>query len=435
MTTMKRNILVVSLYISGALFCSAGSWDLDSCINYAVNHNISVKNRNIEKMSAEVDVTSAKNKFLPEVSANASQSFNFGRGLTAENVYANRNTSNFQWGASISLPLFQGLSTVRQVNYAKANLRAVIEQYEAAKDDISLNVISAYLQVLYCDEIHQVAVNQVTLSRNELERRNELLAAGKIPEVDMLETKSQLAQDELSETVAQNDYMLALVDLAQLLELDDIDGFSIAPLCDTEQPILSAETVYRNAMTSNHSILAARHRITAAERNVELAKSGYIPRLSLNAGLGSSYYKVNGFDNQSFSDQMNNNFNTYIGFSLNIPIFDAFSTRNSVKKAKIAQLSAQLQYDSDENSLYKAIQQAYYQAVGAKKKLEASLEAEHSAEQTFESMREKYNLGRATPTEYDQAKTKYLKATSERVQAKYESILRNRILHFYNSSR
>lgn len=427
-----KTIFLVAM-ASCTMMTHAESWDLDSCINYAIRHNITIKSRNADCISAELDVTEAKNRFLPELSANASQSFNFGRGLTSENIYANRNTSNFQWGAQLSLPLFQGLSAIRQTKYAKANLQAVIQEYEAAKDNVTLNVISAYLQALYCKEIHLVAINQVELSQNELERRNHLLEAGKIPEIDMLEAKSQLAQDELAKTTAQNDYMLALLDLSQLLELENIDGFNIAPLQENDNPILSAEEVYRNAIIGNHSILASRNRINAAERNVELAKSGYIPRLSLNAGLGSSYYKVNGFDNQSFADQMNNNFNTYVGFTLNIPIFDAFSTRNSIKKAQVQHLSAQLQYDSDENSLYKAIQQAYYQAVGAKKKLQASIDAEYSAQQTFEAMKEKYNLGRATPTEYDQAKTKYLKATSERVQAKYESILRNRILQFYNS--
>ncbi len=428
---MKRKIFLTGL-MAVALSGYADSWDLDSCINYAIEHNIMIKSRNADKLSAEIDVNSAKNKFLPELSANASQAFNFGRGLTSQNTYADRNTSNFQWGASLSLPLFQGLSTVRELSYAKANLRTVIEQYEAAKDDVTLNVISAYLQVLYCDEIHKVALNQVELSKDELTRRNELLNAGKIPEMDVLEAKSQLAQDELSETVAQNDYQLALVDLAQLLQLDNIEGFSISPLANGSDRILSAEEVYRNAMINNHTILASRNRITTAERNVDLAKTGYIPRLSLNAGLGSSYYKINGIENQSFSDQMDNNFNTYIGFTLNIPIFDAFSTRNSIKKAKVQQLSAQLQYESDENELFKAIQQAYYQAIGAKKKLKSSEEAESSAKLTFESMSEKYNLGRATSTEYEQAKTKYLKATSERVQAKYESVLRTRILEFYN---
>lgn len=425
------------LYISAILMLNmiavyAQSWDLDSCINYAIEHNITVKNRNLDKISAELDITEAKNKFLPNLSANASQMFNFGRGLTSANTYANRNTSNFQWGASLSLPLFQGMSAVRQFKYAKANFHAVVEEYEAAKDDVTLNVISAYLQVLYNRELLEVAKKQVDLSKYELTRRKALFEAGKIPEVDVMEAQSQLAQDELSQVSAENDCQLSMIDLAQLLELDDINEFDISPLKDDSNVLLSAEEVFGNAMNNNHTMLASKYRIKAAERNISLAKSGYIPRLSFNAGVGSSYYNVSGIVNDMFSTQMNNNLNTYIGFSLSIPIFDAFSTRNSVRKAKIQHLTAQLQYESNENTLYKAIQQAYYQALGAKKKFEASIVAENSASATFDAMSEKYNLGRATPTEYEQAKTKYMKATSERVQAKYESVLRNRILDFYN---
>lgn len=429
-----KQYLILPVAVLCFISAKAQCWNLDSCINYAVEHNLTVKGRNADVISAEYDVTEAKNKFLPQLSANASQSFNFGRGLTSENIYANRNTSNFQWNANLSLPLFQGLSATRQLSYAKANLKSVIEELEAAKDDIVLNVITAYLQALYCREIRNVATIQVQLSQTELRRREELLTAGKIPEVDLLEAKSLLAQDELSYTNADNDYRLALIDLALMLQLTDIESFDIADLEreELEFDLLSPEEVYRNALVSNHAVLAARHKVTAAERSIGLAQTGYIPKLSLSAGVGSSYYNVNGINNDPFSDQMSNNFSTYIGFSLSIPIFDAFSTRNSVRKAKVQRVNAQIQYNTEENQLYKSIQQAYYQAYGAHKKLSASIVAEESALLTFEAMKEKYNLGRANSTEYEQAKTNYLKSVSERVQAKYESILRRRILEFYN---
>ncbi len=428
---MKINIVSFAFLIAPSMMCAV-TWDLDSCINYAIEHNITVKSRYAEKLSAEIDVTSAKNRFLPEASANASQSFNFGRGLTSENTYANRNTSNFQWGASLSVPLFQGLSATRQLSYANANLRTYIEQYEAAKDDVTVNVITAYLQVLYCKEIEQVATNQVEISTQELNRRNALLDAGKIAEVEVLEAKSQLAQDELSLTNAINDYTLAIVDLTQLLELNDATDFNIMPLEEENGKLLSAEEVFRNAMVNNHSILASRSQVNASEKNIKLAQSGYIPRLSFNAGIGSSYYNISGYANEPFSDQMKHNFNTYVGFTLSIPLFDAFSTRNSISKAKIQRLTAQLQYDNEENALYKVIKQAHVQAVGAEKKLSSSTLAEDAARKTFEAISEKYLLGRATSTEYEQAKLKYLSASSERVQAKYETILRKKILEFYN---
>lgn len=429
---MKTPIAIIAALVAGASVASADTWTIDSCISYAVSHNLTVKSRQLEARSGELDVTAAKDRFLPQLGASASQSFSYGRGLTSENTYTNRNTSNFNWGVSLSLPLFDGLANVRQLKYAKANLRVMVEELESAKDDITLNVISAYLQVLYAGEMCNVAAEQLRLSEVEQTRREQLLEAGKIPELDLVEARSQVAQDRYSLASAENDRQLALVDLAQLLELPGIDGFDVAPIDENSLGICSADDVYRQALNNNHSILAGRRRIEAADRNISLAKSSYLPSLSFNAGIGSSYYTVGGFDNESFNQQMRHNFNKSLGFSLSIPIFDAFSSRNSVRRAKIQKISAELQYEDAERSLYKSIQQAYYQATGADEKRKAAEVSESATRRAFEAMQEKYDFGRANATEFEQARSAYIKAKSQAVQAKYESILRRRILAFYN---
>lgn len=433
---MKAKPLYISAIIALSAIIptetSAQIWSLDSCINYAISHNINVRTRALDRMSAELDVTEAKDRFLPELNAGVSQSFNFGRGLTSENTYANRNTSQFGWNVGVSVPLFQGLSAVRRLNYSRANLLAITEQYEAAKDDVTLNVISQYLQVLYCAEIYNVAQEQLKLSQTELQRRKILLDAGKIPELDLIQAQSQVAQDELAAVNAHNDHTLALLDLSQLLQLPDMEGFDILPVSDSEMPLLSAEQVYDNALQHDHSVLASQHALTAADKNITLAKSGYLPRLSFNAGLSSSYYKLYGEPNPPFHRQMRDNFNKSLGFTLSIPIFDAFTTRNSVRKAKVQRLNAELQLDDTRTRLYKSINQAYYQAVAANKKRQSSAVAREATHAALQAMQEKYNYGKANATEYDQAKTDYIRAASEAVQAKYESILRTRILEFYN---
>lgn len=422
----------LSALIAGcAISMNAETWSLDKCIDYAIENNITVKLRRVDVNSAELEVTDAKSRYLPKVSANIGQSWNLGRGLTAQNTYADRNTSNLQWGASLNLPLFSGLSTTRRVSVAKANLGAIIEQYEAAKEEITINVIGAYLQVLYCMELNDVARYQVELSTHELSNRNALLEAGKIPEIDMLEAKSQLAQDEMNLAQTTNDVALAKVDLIQLLELGGIENFDVEPLSDNDLTILTPDEVYSAALEKNHSLIAARKNITVADRNILLAKSGYLPTLSFNAGISSSYYRISDMDNEPFGRQMKNNYSTYFGLSLNIPIFDALSTRNSVRRAKVQKTTAMLNYDDARQRVFKAIQQAYYQADGAKNKLKASEVADETADVAFKAMQEKYNLGRATPTEYEQAKAKSLQATAEHIQARYELILRTRILEFY----
>lgn len=432
----KFSILLFSLLLPAGSF-AAESWSLDSCISYAISHNLTVKSRQMNVISGDLDITEAKDRFLPNVSAGAQQSFSFGRGLTAENIYANRNTSQFGWSVQMSVPLFQGLRNVRNLDYSKANFRMLVEQLESAKDDITLSVIAQYLQVLYCEEMYKVSLEQLRLSKVELVRRQELLDAGKIPELDMLQAQAQVSQDELSSVTALNNQNLALLDLAQLLELNSTEGFSIEPLDNelSDLPLPTPDEVYNTALYENHTILATRMGVEVAGKYIKLAQSGYLPTLSFSAGLGSSYYKTSGFENESFGGQMRHNLSESLGFSLNIPIFDSFSTRNSIRKAKVQQASAEIQLREAEVQLYKAITQAHAQALAADKRKESSSVAEKTTGLALEAMREKYNYGKANATEFEQAQSSYIQAVSDAVQAKYESVLRRRILQFYYNSR
>lgn len=426
-------IAIACAAIASTLPAHAGPWSLDSCINYAIEHNLTVRARQLEAEGAKLSVTEAQDKYLPTASASASQGWDFGRGLTSQNTYANRNTSQFGWSVGVNLPLFQGLSAFRQEKVARANLVAILQQTEVAKDDVTLNVMAQYLQALYCKELTAVATEQRNLSKIEVERREILLANGKIPEADLLEAKAQLASDESTLTQNENNFKLALVDLAQLLNLGaDIEGFDVAPLPDRETLIPSADEVYRNALGNNSSVLATRQQINIADRQIELAKTGYYPQLSFSLGLGSSYYHLNGEANPSFGRQMRDNYSTSLSFRLQIPLFDAFSTRNNINRAKLQRRQAELQVETTESDLFKAIQRAYYEAVSAKRKIDASEAAVVSTRAAFNVMQDKYNFGRANATEFEQSKSAYIKARAEAVQARMELILRHRILEFYN---
>lgn len=432
---MKKIILSAAIVclLSAAASAQQTAWSLDSCISYAVSHNLNVRSSLINLRGGELDVVEAKDRFLPTVSAGAGQNWDFGRGLTAENTYANRNTSMTSFNGSLSLPVFQGLSAVRQLRYSRENLQRLVEESEAAKDDVTLNVISQYLQVLYTRELHDVACEQARLSAVELEKQRTLFENGKIPELDVVQSEAQLANDSLSVVTTDNDRQLALVDLARILELDDMTGFDIDPVSDDEiRGIFSPDEVYANALANNHSIRAARLGVSAADRQISLARSGYLPRLNFNASLGSSYYKVSGFDNAGFRSQMRDNFSKSLGFSLQIPIFDAFSTRNQIRRAKVQRVTAELELDQRSSNLFKEIRQAYYQAVASSRKYDAAVTAAGASRAALEAVTEKFNYGRANATEFEQAKSQYVRNRAEMVQAKYEMILRNRILEFYN---
>lgn len=436
MTNLKQTaILAIAMLATTHVDMTAETWTLENCVSYALTHNLSVKARQLNIESGQLQLTEAKDRFLPSLNASAGESLNFGRGLTANNTYADRNTTNFQWGASLQLPLFQGLSEYRQIKVAKSNLQQLLYEHEAAKDNVTLNIISQYLQVLYAKEVYASALSQLSHTTYEVGRQKALLEAGKVPEADLLDAESQKAQDELQVVTSENDIKVSLVELANLLQLPDVGDFDIAPIPEDEPIIPTAESVFNAAMMHNNSILAASQSIKTAEHNISLAKSGYIPRLSFNAGIGSSYYTVGGYVNDPFSAQMKHNFSTYVGFSLSIPIFDAFSTRNSVRQAKLQHLSAQLQLDQQSTDLYKTIQLAYYQACGAREKYLASLSTLEKTRRSFAATQEKYNLGRATPAEFEQAKNNLFRIEISSIQSHYEYLLRHRILIFYQSNR
>lgn len=434
---MRKTIIsALVLLLTGVSESQAGSpWSLGQCVDYALANNISVRSSRLQADNAELDVTAAKDAFLPTLSANASEGFNFGRGLTSENTYANRNTSNFQWGVSMSVPLFQGLSDVRQLKAAKSQLRQYLLDCEAACEDVTLNVIAQYLQVLYVREITESARSQLAYSSYEVDRQQALVKAGKVAEASLYDAEAQQAQDRLQVITSENDERVALVNLANLLQLPTADGFDVLPL-DEEDPVIPGpDIVYSRAMEHNSSILSARQGINVARDRISLARSGYIPRLSFDASVGSSYYTVSGLPNESFSAQMRNNFSTYLGFRLSVPIFDAFSTRNNVRKARLQETSATLELERRESDLYKSIQLAYTQATGARDKYLASGQTLEKTRLSFDAIREKYDLGRATPVEFEQAKNNLFKVEVSRISARYEYLLRSRILRFYETNR
>lgn len=427
---MKK--LVAFLALGVALCAQAREWTLQECVDYAVEHNLTVMSRQNQLEQSQNELTAAKDALLPTVSGQASQTWNFGRGLTASNTYADRNTDNLSLSAGMNLPLFQGLQNVRTIALQRTNLAAALENLEAAKDDVTLQVIALYLQALYSREMVKVAESQANLTAEELLRRQALMESGRIPEADMLDAKSQDAQARMQLVTAENDLRLALLDLAQQLRLENPSEFDIAELPEEESPMLqNPQEVYAAALRVNHTIAADSLNVEAAGRQIKVAQTGWIPRLNFNAGLGTNYYKVHGYDNDPFSAQMRHNFAQYVGFGLNIPIFDGFQTRNAVRRARTNQISQIIAQETNRDNLYKSIQQCYYQAVGAREKLTAATTAVTASEAALKAVQEKYALGRATPVDFDTAKNQYIKSQSDRVQARYELLLRTRILNFY----
>ncbi len=431
---MKRTVISLSLTLLGAFQLQAQeTWDLQRCITHAIEHNLSIKQKEAARNQSEVELNTAQWSRMPNLNGNIGQSFNFGRALQADNTYGNRNTRNTNFSLGTNIPLFTGMQIPNSIALSKLNLKAATEDLAKAKEDISIQVASYFLQVLFNEELTKIARNQVALSQEQLDRKIALFRNGKASEAEVLEAKSRLAQDQLSLVQAENNHQLALLDLSQLLELPSPEGFQInVPDIDNFSAHLTLpEEVYAQAMMNKPAIKAAQYRLQGAEKSIKIAQSGYYPQLSFGAGIGTNYYHLSGIENAPFSTQWDQNMNKYLQFSLSIPIFNRFQTRNRVKSARIQHTALSWQLEESKKALYKEIQQAYYNALAAESKYKSSQSANESAEASFRLMSEKYANGKASATEYNEMRTAWMKALSDGVQAKYEFVYRSKILDFY----
>lgn len=414
-------------------------WSLRRCIDHAIEHNIDVRRTANAAQQSAIEANTAKWARLPQLSGSASQGWNWGRTQTAvqdgENgdystIYVNTSSNNTGLSLGASVPLFTGLQLPNEHALAKLNLKAALADLDKAKEDISIQVASAYLQALFNQELHDVAQSQVELSRHQYERIAGLARAGKASEAEVADARSRVAQDELAAVQADNDRQLALLDLSQLIELDTPQGFCLQPPSpDVElQPLTPPGEIYQLAQGGKAAVRAARYRLEGSSHSIRIAQSGYYPTLSLNGGLGTSYYST---VNRNFGQQMRDNFSQYIGLSLNIPLFNRLQTRNRVRTARLQQQDYALQLDNVKKTLYKEIQQAWYNAAAAQAKYTSSQAACQASQENFRLVSKKYEQGQANAVEYHEARQNLLKAQSDELQAKYEYLFRTKILDFY----
>ena len=420
---------------------------MEQCIDYAVTHNISIKQYENRQRQQELQLSTARNNRLPDLNASASENFSFGRGLTAENTYTNTNTSSTSFSLGTSIPLLTGNRIPKTIELSRLNLEASTQDLEKAKNDIRVQVAQQYVQVLYDMEIGCVARRQVAIDSAQVARLESLLKLGRASEAEVAQQRAALAQSQLTVTQADNNTQLALLSLSQLLELPSPEGFSVnAPLdqrslatsgtqeCSMHNafpPLPSPDAIYAEALALRPEIQAEQLRLKGADANIDIARSSLFPSLSFSAGLGSNYYKTSGFPADDFAKQIKNNFSQYLGFSLSIPIFNRFSVRNNIRSAKIDLENQLLALDNTKKQLYKEIQTAYYNTVTSRQKLQSSEEAYRSSMTAFSLMQAKYEVGKATSTEFNEARANMLKTESDLTQARYEYLYQTALIQFY----
>ena len=442
---MKKYTAIVLLVMLAhpAIQAQQKAWTLRQCADYAVEHNISIKQHVNNREQRVIQLSTSRNSRLPDLSASSSESFSFGRGLTLDNTYANRSTSSTSFSMGTSVPLFTGFQIPNQIKLSRLNLEAATHDLEKARNDVRMQVAQAYVQILYNMEIADVAHRQIAIDSTQVVRLQAFVDNGKASLSELSQQQAALAKARLTATQADNTLQLSILSLSQLLELPSPEGFSVVrPDVSASSAFsnvsaagtlaaLSPDAIYQEALALKPEVQAEQLRLSAADRQIAIARAGLYPTLSLSAGLQTNYYKTNGMPADAFSTQLKNNFSQYIGLNLSIPIFNRFQTRNNIRSARLDRENQLLQFDNVKKSLYKEIQQVYYNAVAANSKYLSSETAARSSRDAFQLTQAKYENGKANITEFNEAKNNYLNAESDLVQARYEYLYQTALLDFY----
>jgi len=375
-------------------------------------------------------------ELLPNLNANGSFRSQSGR-VRDENEFRliDVTTLDGSLGFSSSTPIFAGFTKRNTIEKAKYDWQAAIKDAEKIENDIVMNITSLYMQILFDKELLQAARRQYLTTQLQVERTAKLVDAGSLPEGALLEIRSLAAREALNVVQSENNLSISLLDLAQALDLEDVKGFDIVvpELPDfTGAELIESSVVYDYALDNLPQITASELRVISSEKDVNIAKGNLWPSLSFNLGWGTYVNKYDGQQNFDFSQNFKDNASQYYGVSLSVPIFNALLVRSSIKNAKIGVLNSQYALEQEKQFLRKEIQQAHADALAAFRQYETGRLALDSYQESFRYTEKRFSLGLLNSVDYNVAKTEYMKAESDLIQAKFTYLLRLKILDFYH---
>ena len=411
-------------------------WSLEDCIDYALKNNISLKQSELSIELNKNEYFQSKMELLPSV--NISNSFNNNRGR-----YINPFTNEFDEEVSSSLnlsynsnfSLFNGFKNINQIKKAANESLKSIYDLESAQNDLISSIALSYLQILFNEELYQTSESQLDLTKNQENRIQTLVEAGSMAQGELLNIQSQLALEEQQLIQAENQLNLSKLQLAQLLELDQYENLNVLKL-DIKVPIFKIQnninTDYAIALNTQSSIKSSELQINSAIYDLKIAKANYLPNLSIGYRI-STLYLDNVDDMFTFNEQLENNQQSAIYLSLNIPIFNKWSVRNSVAQSKIQIENSQLNAQQAKNQLRKNMEQAYADQLAAYKKYQATQKAVIAFKEAFTYINERYELGMVNSYEFNESKNKLITAESDELRAKYDLIFKVKLYEFYTS--
>ncbi len=469
---MKKSILFFILILFGLKVNAQEqqAWTLQECIEHAMEHNISIKQSELDLEMAEIDKNMAIGNYLPGINGFATNSWN--TGLTQNvttGVLQNQTTRNFSAGVTLDLTLFSGLRNLRQLQRAKLSGLAAQYSLEQMQDDIALFVANSYLQVLVNKETLKVLEEQHLVTLDQLDRTQKLVDQGVAPQGDLLQIKALSAEEEQQIITAENAVHLSLVSLAQTLLIEDYENFDIAEREYEVRPNAimsrSVDEIIKFAMEERAEVKIAEKNVELAQKDVQISRAAYYPTLSgfFNYNTRESgaeritqgeidpdfpsrpigyvestgevvvapNFKVNTLPPLPFFEQLYMFDGISYGFQLNVPIFNGLSTRNTVKRQKVNVMRAEYQLEQAKLDLESNVYQAFVDAKGAAKAYDAAKVALEAQQLAFKYAQERYDVGLTNAFELRQAQFELTNSESKLIQAKYDYIFKVKVLELY----
>ena len=415
-------------------------WTLQNCIDYALEQNITLRKSRITAESTAVDVKTAKAALFPSLSFSTSQNMvnrpyqESSSTVSGSEIIRNNSKTSYNgtYGLNAQWTVYNGSKRLKTIEQEKLNNRAAELDVATSENDIEETITQTYVQILYAAESVKVNESTLALSQAQYERGKELFAAGSISKADLAQLEAQVSTDRYQLVTAQSSLQDYKLQLKQLLELDGEEEMNLyLPTLEDSNvlsPLPTKTDVYQAALALRPEIESSRLNVQASELNIDIARAGYMPSISLSAGIGTT--NTSGSD-YTFAQQVKNGWNNSIGVSVSVPIFNTRQTNSAVQKAKLQRETSMLNLLDEQKNLYKAIEGLWLDANTAQQRYVAAQEKLRSTQTSYELVSEQFNMGMKNTVELLTEKNNLLSAQQETLQAKYMAILNAQLLKFY----
>lgn len=415
-------------------------WNLQTCIDYALQQNITIRKNRLNAESAIIDVKTAKASLYPTLSANVSQRIvnrpnsEINTIIDGDNITSSssRTSYNGSYGVDANWTLYNGGKRLNTLKQQKLNNRIAELAVVESENSIEESIAQTYVQILYAAESVKISQSTLNVSQAECQRAKDLFAAGSIAKSDLAQLEAQVSTDKYQLVTAEATLQDYKLQLKQLLELDGEEDMNLyIPILGDENvlmPLPTKSDVYHSALILRPEIEAGKLDVEIANLDIKNARAGYIPTLSLSAGIGTTNTNGNNF---TFSEQVKQNWNNSLGFTVSIPIFSNRQNKSAVEKAKIQKMTSELSLLDEQKALYKTIEGLWLDANSAQQQYVAAVEKLKSTQASYDLIQEQFNLGMKNTVELLTEKSNLLNAQQETLQAKYMAILNIQLLKFY----